>query len=75
MIPNWLSSRLILNEKMEDCALFPMLYEEMRDLVPEVYFGGADVPAYLPIELDSTSSLEDIVSTIRSMVSGANSSG
>ena len=60
---------------MEDCALFPMLHEEMRDLVPEVYFGGAEVPAYLHITIDPKSSLEDIVSEIRSIGSGANSSG
>ena len=55
--------------------MFPRLYEVMRDLVPEVYFGGAEVPAYLHIEIDSTSPLEDIVSTIRSIGTGANSSG
>jgi hypothetical protein len=52
-----------------------MLYEEMKDLVPEVYFGGEEVPAYLHAEADSTCSLEDIVSTIRSIGTGADSSG
>jgi len=56
-------------------TLFPMLNEEMKDLAPEVYFGGAEVPAYLHAEVDSTDSLEDLVSTIRSIGTGANSSG
>ena len=60
---------------MEDCTLFPMLYEEMKDLVPEVYFGGAEVPPYLHTEVDSTFSVEEIVSTIRSIGKGGNSSG
>jgi hypothetical protein len=65
----------ILNKKMEDCTLFPMLYEEMKNIVPEVYFGGAEVPPYLQAEVDSTDSLEDLVSTIRSIGMGSNSSG
>jgi hypothetical protein len=60
---------------MEDCTMFPMLYEEMKDLVPEVYFGGTEVPAYLHVEGCSTLPLEDLVSSIRSIGTGSNSSG
>ena len=75
MIPDNLSSDCILYEKVEDCNLFPMLCEETRILVPEVYFGGAEVPPYLHADVDPASSMEEIVSTIRSIGIGANSSG
>ena len=52
-----------------------MLCEETRILVPEVYFGGAEVPPYLHADVDPASSMEEIVSTIRSIGIGANSSG
>jgi hypothetical protein len=58
---------------MEYYTMFPILCEEMKYLMPEMYFGGMEVPAYLHVEADSTCSLEDIVSTIRSI--GSNSSG
>lgn len=53
--------------------MFPILCEEMKELMPEMYFGGMEVPAYLHVEADSTFSLADIVFTIRSI--GGNSSG
>ncbi len=52
-----------------------MLYNEMKDLIPEVYFGGEEIPGYFDIELNSTYSLENLVSTIRSIGTGGNSSG
>jgi hypothetical protein len=55
--------------------LFPMLYEEMKGLVPEVYFGGEEVPAYLHLECEASGSLEDLVSSIRAIGSGSTSSG
>lgn len=58
---------------MEYYTMFPILCEEMKELIPEMYFGGMEVPAYLHAEADSTCSLEDVVSTIQSI--GGNSSG
>ena len=55
--------------------MFPMLYEELKDLIPEVYFGGVEIPAYLHIKVDSTCSLEDLVTAIRSIGTGGNSCG
>ena len=55
--------------------MFPMLYEEMKDLIPEMYFGGEEVPPYLHIKLNSTCSTEELVSIIRSIGSGGNSCG
>jgi hypothetical protein len=52
-----------------------MLYEEMKDLVPEVYFGGEKVPAYLHLECSISSSLEDLVASIRAIGCGSNASG
>lgn len=58
--------------------MFPTLYEEMKDLIPEVYFGGKEVPPYLTppflhAAAHSCCYLEDIVYTIRSI--GTNCSG
>lgn len=53
--------------------MFPILCEKMKDLLPEMYFGGMEVPAYHHAEADLTCSLEEIVSTIRSIC--GNSSG
>jgi hypothetical protein len=75
VIPDILFSDRILKRKVEDYTVFPMQYEKMKDLVPEVYFGGDEVPPYLHAEADSSCSLEDIVSTIRSIGTGTNSSG
>ncbi len=58
--------------------MFPMLYNEIKDLVPEVYFGGAEVPPYENPQLHQASArpysyMEDIIHTIRAL--GINSSG
>ena len=55
--------------------MFPILCEEMKPLVPEVYFGLSEVPAYLHAEIDASSSLEVLVSSIRGIGTGSNSSG
>lgn len=55
--------------------MFPMLYEEMRDLIPEVYFGGGAVPSYFHLAGNSEDSIEDLVMPIRGIGGGANSSG
>jgi hypothetical protein len=39
--------------------MFPLLCQEMKDLVPRVYFGGEDVPPYYHLKMDSTGSMED----------------
>lgn len=75
MIPDLMYSEVILRAKMEDCPLFPLLCEEMKELLPEAYFGGMEVPAYLHINIGSGSSIEDIIATICSIGDGANSSG
>jgi len=52
-----------------------MLYEEIKDLIPAVYFGGEEVPPYLHIEMNSSSPVENLVSAIRAIGTGGNSSG
>ena len=55
--------------------MFPMLFEKMKDLVPEVYFGGAEVPAYL--HADGSPTLRWRLSSLPSVRFGVgtNSSG
>ena len=60
---------------MEYYTLFPKLCEEMKPLIPEVYFGGMEVPPYLNIELEKNYTLESLVSTVRSIGDAGNSCG
>lgn len=55
--------------------MFPMHCEEFRELIPEMYFGGCEVPAYLHLEMGPDPTMDEIVSAIRSIGSGSNSSG
>ncbi|HSQ73955.1 MAG TPA: hypothetical protein VLT13_00250, partial [Bacteroidota bacterium] len=47
-----------------------MLCEEFKELVPEVYFGGCDVPAYMHIEMGPDPTIDELVSAIRFIGSG-----
>jgi hypothetical protein len=55
--------------------MFPRLCETFKELVPEIYFGGDEIPPYLSVGLPEAYSLEEIVSAIRSFGSGSNSCG
>jgi hypothetical protein len=55
--------------------MFPLLYEEMKDLVPEVYFGGDEVPPYYHLRVESPETTEELVSSIRLIGCGSNCSG
>ena len=55
--------------------MFPMLCETFKELVPEVFFGGEDVPPYLTSVLPERASLNEIVTSIGTIGSGSNSCG
>jgi hypothetical protein len=55
--------------------MFPRLCETFRELVPELYFGGDEVPPYLIAVLPENASIEDIVAMIRKIGHGSNSCG
>jgi hypothetical protein len=75
-MPQELSLNSILQEKkVGDCDVFPIYCEEFKELVPEVYFGGCEVPAYMHLEMGPDPAIDEIVSAIRSIGSGANSTG
>ncbi len=56
-------------------SVFPRLYETSKNLVPELYFGGDDVPPYLVAVLIENATIEDIVVTIREIATCSNSCG
>jgi len=55
--------------------MFPRLCETFKELVPEIYFGGDEIPPYQTSGLPDSNSLDDIVSVIRSVGCGSNSCG
>jgi hypothetical protein len=55
--------------------MFPMLCEESKDLVPEVYFGLEGVPPYYHLRVDTVVDAETLASSIRSIGSGSECSG
>jgi hypothetical protein len=61
--------------KVEDDTVFPTLRIEMKDLLPEAYFGGEEVPPYLSVELEGASSTQATVDRIRAIGTGNNSCG
>jgi hypothetical protein len=55
--------------------MFPRLCETFKELVPEVYFGGEEIPPYLTSALPEGASIDEIVAAIREIGSGSNSCG
>jgi hypothetical protein len=55
--------------------MFPMLFDVMKGLTPEVYFGLEDVPPYAHIHVCRPTDLVDVVGTIRSIGNGVDASG
>ena len=55
--------------------MFPNLCETFKELVPQVYFGGIDVPPYLTSSLPEGASIEDMIAAIRTIGPRSNSCG
>lgn len=55
--------------------MFPMRYEDMKDLSPECYFGGNDVPPYYLLAVPTSVTVPELASSIRSIGGGSNCSG
>lgn len=55
--------------------MFPHLCETFKELVPEIYFGGNEVPPYVTSGIPEPHSLEEILAAIRSIGSGSNACG
>lgn len=55
--------------------MFPMRYEDMKDLSPECYFGGNDVPPYYHLAVPTSVTVSELAFSIRSIGGGANCSG
>lgn len=55
--------------------MFPQFCETTRDLAPEIYFGGAEVPPYCHLRVPTDVPLAGLVAAIRSVGVDASSSG
>jgi hypothetical protein len=55
--------------------MFPMLYEESKNLVPEIYFGLAEIPPYYHLQIEADKPLGELVSAIRLIGCGSDCSG
>jgi hypothetical protein len=55
--------------------MFPMLYEETKDLTPEVYFGGDEVPPYYHLRTDEKKLMDDLLLSIRLIGCGSDCAG
>jgi hypothetical protein len=55
--------------------MFPQLYESTQNLVPEIYFGGQEVPPYCHLRVPTGGPLEELVAAIRSVGTVSNCSG
>jgi hypothetical protein len=61
--------------KKEERIVFPTVCDQMKSLLPEAYFGGEEIPPYCHAAIDDLGSVEDIVSSIRSIAGGGNCCG
>ena len=55
--------------------MFPTLYNSMKTLLPEAYFGGQEVPPYCHADIEINPSVGNLVRAIRTIGGGSNSSG
>ena len=55
--------------------MFPQLFETTRDLAPQIYFGGEEVPPYCHLRVPTSVPLAELVASIRSVGAASNCSG
>ena len=55
--------------------MFPQFCETTRDLAPEIYFGGEDVPPYCHLRVPTDVPLAELVTSIRTVGVASSSSG
>lgn len=55
--------------------MFPQFCETTRDLAPEIYFGGTEVPPYCHLRVATDGPLAELVASIRSVGVASSSSG
>jgi hypothetical protein len=55
--------------------MFPMLYEESKNLVPGIYFGLTEIPPYYHLQVEAGKPLAELVAAIRLIGCGSDCTG